>query len=249
MFWCKYDEAGGYVDVKDQSELDSLSGKSENAGKGNPNHDPKTGRFATGPGGSSGGSEENEDTPKVNGHRLNSSSSKEEVKAFVESLKGKTAVDRTREVYDALGYNDVSKSFKGGSKLYRYETGNTVEESKKYKDEIMAKKRRFPESGNNMFGVGNYFGESKDGVSFYKKENSVLVEGRLDSSTKIADFKEIHNLRSKFFNDHSDLISENMVYASVFSEYGLVAAMQGYGAIRTDGGYIVVLDRRKLNVD
>lgn len=51
MFWCKYDEAGGYVDVKDQSELDTLLDKSENAGKGNPNRDPKTGKYTTGKGG------------------------------------------------------------------------------------------------------------------------------------------------------------------------------------------------------
>ena len=99
-----------------------------------------------------------------------------------------------------------------------------------------------------MFGVGTYFGDNLTNVSFYKKSTSVLVSGRLAKGTKIADFKDIHNLRRTLFSKHKDLINSNSNVGSVLSEHGLLAAMQGYGAIKTDSGYIVVLDRRKLNV-
>lgn len=222
MFWCKYDEAGGYVDVKDQSELDTLLDKSENAGKGNPNHDPKSGKFTFG-----------------TGSGLSKSPTAEEVNNIASKYDAQSISSARDSVFEKKGFNGLPKVSKEPieNPIYRYETG---ENPSQYKQDLMySDDRHLP--GVAVLGSGTYFSKKGGDSSPYSFGGGVEVRAKLSEKAKVAFLGDIHNTRNKLMQDPT-LTKEGI---NLISDHGTLAALMGYDAMENPTT-VIAMNRTKL---
>lgn len=194
---------------------------------GNPYH-AKDGKFTTGGSGgtgSTGGDPILPENPSI-----------AEVNTVADRFDGKSNL----EIFDELKYNGLPgiTDKKISNPMVRYETGA---EPEKYKQDLMYNKKRYlPDIA--VMGSGTYFSPKAD--TLYAFGGGLRVNAAFKKKTKVGSIGDTHLLRQKLLSSKGISVKA----ARLVSDYGVLAALQGYDAI-TNPTTIVVMNRSKLVIE